>query len=155
MPAEENNANPKKNLPSNIRPENLWQPGQSGNPSGRPKKSEEEKALQATLMEGIRSLGEDTIASIKKIINPDNKCQAMARVKMIEIILAYILGKPSSEVKLSVSADEMAKDSEIRIAALIQAVRGGKDLSGGYDAIIEAAEKEEAESMEDQDNVES
>jgi hypothetical protein len=135
-------------------------PGVSGNPAGRPKKTEEEKQLAKKVMSGLQGLGDMTIESIEKILDPKNKCQAMARVKMIEIILAYLLGKPSAEVKLNISADEMAEDSEIRIAALIQAVRGGKDLSAGYEALTEpieaeAQEEQEAEEAEGSKDVES
>ena len=134
MNNEENNATEPR-LP------HLWAKGESGNPSGRKKKTEAEKKLAAEMMEGIRNLGPKTVEAIDKIIDPANKVQAMARVRMIEILLSYILGKPSSEVKLSITADEMAEDSEIRIAALIQAVRGGKNLSAGYDAITQPEEE--------------
>ena len=139
----------EQNTPvENDKPSHLWPKGVSGNPSGRPKKSEEEKQLATELMSGIKNLGPMTLAAIEKILNPDNKVQAMARVKMIEIILSYIVGKPSSEIKLSVSTEEMAEASEIRIAALVQAVRQGGNLSAGYEAITEeSANSDESNDM--------
>lgn len=131
----------------------LWQPGESGNPSGRPKKSEEEKMLAKQLLNDIQGLSEMTVKAMEKILNPDNKVQAAARVRMIEIVLAYLIGKPSAEVKVNIAADDLAKDSEIRIAALIQAVRGNKDLSTGYESITEPPEDDDP--IEGEGNVES
>lgn len=127
--------NNDQNELSEVKMPHLWQPGESGNPSGRPRKTEEEKKLSAEIMSGMRNLGPLALESMKKILDPDNRVQAAARVRMIEVLLSYIVGKPSSEVKLNISAEDMAKDSEIRIAALIQAVRNGGDLSVGYEAI--------------------
>lgn len=114
------------------RPSHLWKKGVSGNPAGRPKQSEEEKEL----MENIRSLGPKTYAAMVKILDGE-RVQAMAKVKLIEIILAYILGKPSAEVKLNINTEDMVESSEVRIAALVQAVKHGGNIAVPVESISE------------------
>lgn len=95
----------------------LWKPGQSGNPAGRPKKTEQEKEL----MDQIRSLGPKTYEAMKTMLE-NGKTPAVAKVKLIEIILAYILGKPDVNVKLTNVTDASVEAQE-RIVALVRDIR--------------------------------
>lgn len=101
-----------------------WQPGQSGNPSGKPKMTEEQKQV----MEEIKKLGPRCIKAMTDILDGRS---AMARVRLIEIILSYIIGKPESNIHLDVSMEERVVQSELRIAALIQTIKQGGSVTDG------------------------
>lgn len=109
-------------------PSHWFTPGISGNPSGRPKKTEEEKEL----LRNIRSLGPKTYAAMVKMLDSE-RTSAIAKVKLIEIILSYVLGKPESSVKLSVDVGDTVELSETRIQALIQTIKIGGDPIGTGD----------------------
>ena len=104
----------------------LWEPGQSGNPAGRPKMTKEEKEL----WDNIRKLGPKTYATMVKILD-NERGQTMAKVRLIEIILGYILGKPESNVNLNVNVEERIHSSELRIAALVQSIKQGGFVEDG------------------------
>lgn len=109
------------NLPStdvSERPTHLFQPGQSGNPKGRPKKSEREKQL----MEDLKALIPDCVETIKNILDPKQRVPAVARVRMVEIVLAYVLGKPESNVKLTTSSEQSIEAAE-RIETIVRAIK--------------------------------
>jgi hypothetical protein len=103
-------------------PAHWFTPGISANPAGRPKKTEEEKEL----LRNIKSLGPKTYAAMVSMLDSE-RVSAVAKVKLIEIILSYILGKPESSVKLSVDIGDTVEISETRIQALIQTIKVGAD----------------------------
>jgi len=66
--------------------------GQSGNPNGR-------KPLAPELKEALGPLGPKSIAELKKIIEkPDTKDGD--KIKAIEIVLGYLIGKPQQSVEV-------------------------------------------------------
>lgn len=113
--------------PPSSHPAHLFQKGQSGHP-GRVVRSADEKESRREMMEQIRSLGPKTYAAMLSMLDSD-RVQAMAKVKLIEIILSYILGKPESKVDLKVTTEEHIIAAETRIQALIQSIRIGKEVS--------------------------
>ena len=115
IPAEVTNQSVRK-LPEAME-KYKWQKGISGNPSGRPKKTEEEKAL----MQQIRTLGPKTYEAMNEMLE-SKRTPAVAKVKLIEIILAYILGKPDSTVKLETTAEQTIEASE-RIERIVRSIR--------------------------------
>lgn len=115
IPAEVTNQGVRK-LPEAME-KYKWQKGISGNPSGRPKKTEEEKAL----MQQIRTLGPKTYETMNEMLE-SKRTPAVAKVKLIEIILAYILGKPDSTVKLETTAEQTIEASE-RIERIVRSIR--------------------------------
>ena len=97
---------------------NRFKPGQSGNPSGRPKRSKEE---QDTL-EKIKGLSKDVPDIMKEMLDAPH-VSSLAKVRIIEIILERTFGRVETNVKLeSVPSLEAA---HARIAAIIDHVRLG------------------------------
>lgn len=118
-------------IPEHLK---LWQPGQSGNPSGKPKMTVQQKEM----LEEIKSLGPKCVKAMEEILDGRS---ALARVRMIEIILGYILGKPESNVKVEVSMEERVAKSELRIAALVQSIKlGGNMTDAEYGSLGEPQE---------------
>ena len=110
-----------------LKPQPPWQKGQSGNPTGRPKLTMEQKEM----MKEIKTLGPKCISAMNEILD---RGSAIARVRLIEVILSYIVGKPESNIKLDItSTEEKVIQSELRIAALVQTIKeGGKITDGEY-----------------------
>lgn len=99
----------------------LFQPGVSGNPSGRPKRTQEEKdALQA-----IRELAPAAVAKLKKILDSEKVAPAV-KLRACEIILDRTYGKAESAVKVT-SVGETVQQSEAYILALVDKVREGME----------------------------
>ena len=109
---------PENDKPAEDRFPTRFKPGQSGNPAGRPKRSEEEKEV----LEKIRDLAPKAVEMLSKIIAPDSKASPYAKLQAIDIILNRTLGKPESSVKLTTAAQSV-EASEARIAALISRIR--------------------------------
>ena len=108
---------PPADLPSAPRKPHLFQPGVSGNPSGRPKRTQEEKdALQA-----IRDLAPDAVEKLKALLNSTRASPAV-KVRIIELILDRTYGKAESAVKVT-SVAETVQQSESYIMALVEKVR--------------------------------
>ena len=103
---------------------NRFQPGQSGNPSGRPKKTEEEKEA----LERIRRLAPDVADYMRSLLdNP--RTPAVAKVRILEIILERTYGKPESSIKLT-TAQQSVEASEARIQALVRSIRISTGMEG-------------------------
>ena len=91
--------------------------GVSGNPNGRPKKT----AQEIEALERIKTLTPRAVDVMKEILdNP--KYPAVARVRVIEIILERALGKPEGAVKL-LTAQQSVETTEARMQALISQIR--------------------------------
>ena len=65
--------------------------GTSGNPSGRPKRSETEKAV----LSAIYSLSDDAVNVVSDIMK-DEKVSPVIRLKAAEMVIDRICGKPMS-----------------------------------------------------------
>ena len=104
--------------PVNPLKEYEFKPGQSGNPSGRPKMTEEQKEL----LKDIKGLAPKAFQAMVNILDSP-KVMAMAKVKVIELILNYTLGKPESNIKLTIDPAQQTIASEMRIAALVQSIQ--------------------------------
>lgn len=79
-------------------------PGQSPNPGGRPKRTEEEKDA----LEEIKKLAPGVAAKMTELLNAP-KVPAIAKVRILEIILERTYGKPETAVKLN--ADVQSNES--------------------------------------------
>ena len=125
-------------MPKGMRP---WEPGESGNPSGRPKITVEQKEM----MEQIKALGPKCVKAMEEILDGRS---ALARVRMVEVILSYIIGKPESNVKVEVSMADRVQKSELRIAALVQSIKlGGQMSDAEYGSLGEPARLDEGTSQ--------
>ena len=106
--------------PQPVAPEaypNRFRPGQSGNPSGRPKKTEQEKEA----LERIRSLAPEVAGYMRQMLdNP--RTPAIAKVRILEIILERTYGKAENAIKLT-TAQQSVEASEARIMALVSRIR--------------------------------
>ena len=96
---------------------NRFKPGQSGNPSGRPKKTGEEKEV----LESLKALGPKAVEAAESILNGE-RVSSVAKVQIISLILSYAVGKPETIVKLNTSQQNLTA-SEARIDALISRIR--------------------------------
>lgn len=96
---------------------NRFKPGQSGNPSGRPKKTGEEKEI----LESLKALGPKAVEAAESILASE-RVSAVAKVQVISLILSYAVGKPETIVKLNTSQQNLT-ESEARIDALISRIR--------------------------------
>ena len=92
-------------------------PGQSPNPGGRPKKTEEEKDA----LEEIRKLAPGVAAKMKEMLNSP-RVPAIAKVRILEIILERTYGKPETAVRLNadIQSNEQARARLEAIAARIR-----------------------------------
>ena len=69
-------------------PTELWKPGQSGNPAGRPKKAREEAYLSVVR----EKLSPERLGEVLEELLNDKSWRA--RMAAVELSLAYTLGKP-------------------------------------------------------------
>ena len=92
-------------------------PGQSPNPGGRPKKTEEEKDA----LEEIKKLAPGVAAKMTELLNA-SKVPAIAKVRIMEIILERTYGKPETAVRLNadLQSNEAARARLEAIAARIR-----------------------------------
>lgn len=108
-----NNAKTTKRVGNNG---NGFKPGQSGNPSGRPKKTQEQKDA----LEAIRDLAPNAPAVLLDIMsNP--AAPPAARLKAVEMILDRTYGKPDMAVKLEDPRSDVLAD----IRATVEKIKGG------------------------------
>ena len=92
-------------------------PGQSGNPSGKKKSTQEE--LDA--LEEIRKLAPGVAAKMTELLNAP-KVPAIAKVRILEIILERTYGKAETAIKVNadVQSNEAARARLEAIAARIR-----------------------------------
>ena len=93
--------------------------GQSGNPSGKKKATQEE--LDA--LEEIRKLAPGVAAKMTELLNAP-KVPAIAKVRILEIILERTYGKPETALKLT-TAQQSVEAAQARIAAIVSHIRIG------------------------------
>ena len=91
--------------------------GVSGNPAGRPKRTQEEKDA----MEAIRSLAPLAVETLQKILeNP--KSSQYARLQAIDIVLNRTYGRPDAALKLETA--QVSREASVeRVNALVAAIR--------------------------------
>ena len=98
---------------NNVEPQNRrrtgnkgsFKPGQSGNPGGRPRRTDEERDA----LEEIRKLAADVPGKLKTLLN-DKRTPPAVRLKACEIILDRTYGKPDSRLKLEPPKVDMLDD---------------------------------------------
>ena len=94
-------------------------PGQSGNPSGRSKNTDEGMAA----LEEIKKLAPGVAKKMNELLeNP--KVPAIAKVRILEIILERTYGKPETALKLT-TAQQSVEAAQARIAAIVSHIRIG------------------------------
>ena len=118
-PAKYRKLHPKNDYFAKRVEKGRFAPGVSGNPAGRPKRSESEKEL----MSRIRKMGDLAVDSAEQMLK-SNKVAGPAKAQIITLILAYILGKPESSLK--VTTDQVsAEETKARIDDLISRIKVG------------------------------
>lgn len=110
MPTKHSPAENSKNLPRG-KP---FQPGKTGNPGGRPKKTEEERTLEAM----CKDKTPEALATILAIMEDGQ--QERARLAAAQYIIDRGWGKAKESVELSGSVAHTLSDAELdaKIAAL-------------------------------------
>ena len=93
--------------------------GQSGNPTGKKKATQEE--LDA--LEEIKKLAPGVAAKMTELLNAP-KVPAIAKVRILEIILERTYGKPETALKLT-TAQQSVETAQARIAAIVSQIRIG------------------------------
>ena len=104
--------------PEILRGENgQFLPGQSPNPGGRKKQTEEEKDA----LEEIRKLAPGVAERMENMLD-SAKVPAIAKVRIIEIILERTYGKPETAIRLNadIQNNEAARARLEAIAARIR-----------------------------------
>ena len=102
---------------------NRFKPGKSGNPAGRPKKSREEEAL----LEQLKHLTPMALEQMEKMLKSE-RVAALAKVRIIEIILERTFGKVESAVKVT-SAQESVEAAQAELEAIFASWDEGGDVS--------------------------
>ena len=87
-------------------PKTAFKPGQSGNPKGRPKQTQEQKDA----LEQIRAMAPEAVAQLRKMIN-DPKTRADARIRAIEIVLERTYGKAVAAVSITSGSFDALEDA--------------------------------------------
>ena len=99
-------------------------PGKLPNPGGRPKKTEEERDA----LEEIRKLAPGVADKMAEML-ASPRVPAIAKVRILEIILERTYGKPETSLKLT-SAQQSVEAAQARIAAIVSHIRIGDGADG-------------------------
>lgn len=94
-----------------------FKPGQSGNPAGRPKMSEEAKQASRDALEMLRAAAPDAVALLLNVMQ-DSSVKLDLRTKCAESVMDRVYGKASQPIEGSFGA-------EIKVV-----IDSGDDLSG-------------------------
>ena len=92
-------------------------PGKSPNPGGRPRKTEEEKDA----LEEIRKLAPGVAEKMKEMLEAP-RVPAIAKVRIMEIILERTYGKAETAVRLAADA-QAAEAARARLEAIAARIR--------------------------------
>ena len=92
-------------------------PGQSPNPGGRPKKSQEE----AEALEMIRVATPEAVAILLKLLKAEKGVSALTKVKIIEMMLDRTFGKPDTAVKVT-TEQQSVEEAQAELEAIFGAV---------------------------------
>lgn len=88
-------------------------PGQSPNPGGRPKKSEEE----AQALEMIRVATPEAVGILLKLLKAESGVSALTKVKIIEMMLDRTFGKPDTAVKVT-TEQQTVEEAQAELEAI-------------------------------------
>ena len=91
---------------------NRFKPGQSGNPAGRPKKTKDEEVMLSQL----KALTPLALEKMEKMLKNDHVA-ALAKVRIIEIILERTFGKVESAVKVT-NTQESVEAAQAELEAI-------------------------------------
>ena len=91
---------------------NRFKPGQSGNPAGRPKKTKEEEVMLSKL----KALTPLALEKMERMLKNDHVA-ALAKVRIIEIILERTFGKVESAVKVT-NTQESVEAAQAELEAI-------------------------------------
>ena len=98
-------------------------PGQSPNPGGRPKKTQEE----AEALEMIRVATPEAVGILLKLLKAEKGVSALTKVKIIEMMLDRAMGKPEAAIHVT-TTQQSVEAAQARIAAIVSQIRIGDDL---------------------------
>ena len=104
---------------------NRFKPGQSGNPAGRPKKTKEEEAL----LEQLKKLTPLALQKMEQMLSND-RVAALAKVRIIEIILERTFGKVENPVKVT-NAQESIEQAQAELDAIFASYDTGSESGQG------------------------
>lgn len=114
---------PKRTLPSTA-----WKPGQSGNPSGRPKLSQEEESAISL----SREFSPDAVRALHEIAI-DRRLDPRARVVAANSLLDRAFGKPKETTETTVKHDRRDEASVLAELVALGLVAGGQLDEGTAD----------------------
>lgn len=98
---------------------NGFKPGQSGNPFGRPKKTQEQKDALAA----IRDLAPEASQVLYAVMS-DPRTPPAARLKAVEMVLDRTYGKPDMQVTVDDPKNDAISDIRAEVAKIKAAVAG-------------------------------
>ena len=96
-----------------------FKPGRSGNPGGRPRRTQEERDALAK----IRELAPRAAEVLEEMLDND-ATPAPTRIKAVELILDRTYGKPDMAVKVEDPKNDALKDIREQVARIKAAVSG-------------------------------
>lgn len=82
--------------------ETTWKPGQSGNPSGRPKRKPITDALLAELDRAVRGGGTNAEKAAKHLVSLMFNKDPRVALEASKLVLAYVEGMPSQSLTIDI-----------------------------------------------------